>query len=474
MNTKFAQIIDFYKGKQLPITAAVGIFLLFLSALWHPFIYVFMVFLLVSMIFSSVHDILCLSFLLLPFSGFLIVFIGSSIFMFVIISVKYIIAVVKKQEKFYKLPLIISLSIIAVFSSIFYGTTDYGAMQGVLIICIFLFIYLVFAFKREISAVDCLRYLLYGLIASALMGLLLYYIPNTKMFSFKDWGYGLVDIKSRIFDNDGSYNRLALLCFHENHLYALCIFGIAYVAYYFLSREKKTVFDVIINLIGLAVSVTIGVLTLSKAFMILLLAAVVLVLVLAVVVYKKHSLKVILPVIVIGASLILIFKDEFLKVFERFFSYNYNSGGDLNEVINKITTGRFEIWNGFIKVTFSTPLKALFGVGIFSADVVDIGPHNLYVAIIYRFGILGIICLLVLTWSYIHCLDEKLHFSVLGLLPLLLFLLLALQEACLDERLYFLVISLMLLFSNKNSGVSKIQTDENSIGTVKVSKKGGK
>lgn len=452
MKTTFAKAWNFYREKQLLITIAVSVFLLFLSCLWQPFIYVFLVFLLAGMILLNVNEILYLTFFLLPFSGFLFVYIGSSLLLFLVVLVKYIIAVVKKQEKIYKLPLFITLAIIIVFSSVFYGTTDYGALQGVLIVCIFLFIYLVFAYRKQIQAQECLKYLLVGLTVSAAMGFILYFIPIAKMFSFKDWGYGLVSVKSRIFHDDGQYKRLELLSFHENHLYVLCLFGIVSVAHYFLGKNKKTPLGIIANLVGFGVCVTIGIFTLSKGFFVLLFLAILLFLVLSVIIHKKRSFIYVLPVVAIGITLGLIFKDEFVKVFERFTKYVSGEGETFESLFNSITTGRADIWHRFLEETSSTPLKALFGVGIFSADVVDIGPHNLYIAIIYRFGIFGTIALAVLAWSYIYSLDEKLGFSVFGLMPAILFLFLALQEACLDERLYFLVISVMLLFQKKVQG----------------------
>ena len=462
MNINMSKIINFYKEKQLPLTVAASVFLLFLSTLWHPFMYVLMVFLFVSMIFSSVQDALCLTFFLLPFSGFLIIYIGSSIFIFIVVLIKYIIGLVKKQEKVYTLPLIITLGIIIVFSSIFYGTTDYGALQGLMIVCIFLFIYFVFSLRKNICAEECLKYLFYGLVASAALGAILYYIPIAKMFLFKNWDYGLYSVKDHIFHDDGTYKRLVLLSFHENHLYALCILGIAYVSYYFLSKQKKTLFRVLFNLAGLAVLITIGVLTLSKAFVIMLFASLILFLLMSIILYKKQSLKFVLPTLVLGAVLVIVFKDELLKVLDRFSHGGLNSDEGFKNLLNLITTGRVDLWTTFLDEIFSTPQKALFGVGIFSADVVDIGPHNLYIAILYRFGMLGIVCLGVLAWSYYYSLEEKPHLSVLGFLPLILFLVMALQEACLDERLYFLVISIMLIFSkNKNEDGEKLAEVKN-------------
>ena len=97
------------------------------------------------------------------------------------------------------------------------------------------------------------------------------------------------------------------------------------------------------------------------------------------------------------------------------------------------------IWKQFLAETFSTPLKALFGVGIFTKDIVDIGPHNLYIAVLYRFGIFGIIAIGFLVWSYLREINYKLKCSFISIFPLLILLLLAMQEACIDERLFFYI-----------------------------------
>ncbi len=453
---KFKRLKDLYLSHHLVCVLTISTFLLFLSSLWHPFIFIMLAYLLVSMTFFNIRDIFCCLFYNLVFSGYLILFIGVAAYTFILLMVKYIIDVVKKREKIYVLPLSLTGAIILIFSLIFYEVNDYGAMQGVLIIAIFLLAYLLFCYRKQIDAEACFKYLAIGLIVSLIVGFILYAIPIAKMFSFKDWGYGMVGVKQRLFHDDGTYKRLLLLNFHENHLCAICVAVLSFIVYYFLSKNNnKSLKQIIFYSFAFIIAAAIGILTLSKAFIILFVLILIFALIMAVVVYKKKSLKIVIPTLVVAIVLCIIFRNKISTIIERFLFKD--SSGNL---FDKITTGRMNIWKQFLAETFSTPLKALFGVGIFTKDIVDIGPHNLYIAVLYRFGIFGIIAIGFLVWSYLREINYKLKCSFISIFPLLILLLLAMQEACIDERLFFIFLSMLISFQSNNDQLQKIEIND--------------
>lgn len=443
----FDKFKDYYKQNKMLLTLIISGVLLFLSSFWHPFIYAMLLFVFVSLAFFNPQEILCVTTYYLLFSGFLFVFIGVTVYAIILLIIKYIIDVCKKKEKIYVLPLSITGGIVVVFSLIFYKVNDYSALQGLLIIAIFLFAYLMFVYRKKINIEQIFDYLIYGIIVSSLLGAVLYVLPHTSMFSFKDWGYGLTACKERIIHKDGNYDRLINLSFHENHLYVFCIMAICYIVYKFLNREKKSTREIVLYLAGFVFATANGILTMSKGFLLLFILVMLFAIIAAVVIYKKKSLKFVLPLLAVGIVCIVIFREKLWSIFSRFFLNDNSYSGNMLE---KLTTGRWGIWKQFLAETFSTPFKAIFGVGLFTIDVVDIGPHNLYIAILYRFGIIGIVALAVLIWAYIRSLDSKIHCNIVSLLPLITFLILSLQEACLDERLFFLFFALMLAFKSKN------------------------
>ncbi len=472
MNTQF---IDFYKKYRLAITLGLSTFLLFLSTLWQPFIFVMLAFVTVSMVFFDVNEIMCSILYYLVFSGFLILFITIVIYTFLLLIIKYIIDVCKKRKKIYVLPLSISGIILLISALIFYEVNLYSALQGLLIIGVFIFIYLVFVYRDKIKANKCFEYLIYGLLSSILLSAIIYYIPIAKLYSFQivgsNWIYHYVKAKDFIFYFDGTYFRLQLLNFHVNHLCAICVSVLGFIVYSLLSKNKKNVREIVLYVVGFLAGVGVGFMTMSKAFLALLVFIVLFALIGAIVIYKFKSLKYILPTIIGCAILIVIFRNRIFPAFNRLF-HNYLDGN----IFEKITTGRSHIWNTFINESLSSPLKLLFGVGLFTKDIIDIGPHNLYIFILYRFGIFGIIALGVLSWSYLREVNYKLKCSIISIFPLFVFLILGLQEACFDERLYFLVMCLFLAFSNPSKQLQsngncdkiEIETQKNNVLPEKV------
>ena len=63
----------------------------------------------------------------------------------------------------------------------------------------------------------------------------------------------------------------------------------------------------------------------------------------------------------------------------------------------------------------------LFGVGLFTADLIDIGSHNTYLFVVHRFGFIGVILLCLLAYSYLKSKERKFDISFKKLLPLFVF-----------------------------------------------------
>ena len=83
-----------------------------------------------------------------------------------------------------------------------------------------------------------------------------------------------------------------------------------------------------------------------------------------------------------------------------------NQSGYLGTMLERllgddISTGRFDIWAGYIEYIWSSPMTLLFGDGLGSSYYLSHGPHNAYIELIFFLGILGgtimvstIICIL--------------------------------------------------------------------------------
>ena len=137
----------------------------------------------------------------------------------------------------------------------------------------------------------------------------------------------------------------------------------------------------------------IGLLTFSKSFMLITAVTYFIFVVLAFI--KSNNKKTYLVWLIIGVVVVgilaIVFKEYFEKMMIRFFNGDKSSAN-----LNTITTGRLAIWELYIDKCFNSPLHALFGYGITVDSACKYTPHNLYLSMLYRFGIVGILCIIAL------------------------------------------------------------------------------
>ena len=240
-------------------------------------------------------------------------------------------------------------------------------------------------------------------------------------------------------------NAFALYC----SLCQACILSL------FLSKELN-----IKKWFWLALTITsIGLLTFSKSFICITIFTY---LVAAIIGFVKSKNKKIytnwlLIGLLIVCALMILCHNYIEIVLDRFFN-NTNYSGALNIA----TTGRFDIWKMYIKHIAQSPLYLLFGCGI-TADSLSLGaginlrtytPHNLFISIFYRFGIVGIIALICLCVFVLK--QFKLNKSICSYLPLSILLVNVMFEditSSLFTCLPILIASCFILKSKNNNDI---------------------
>ena len=89
-----------------------------------------------------------------------------------------------------------------------------------------------------------------------------------------------------------------------------------------------------------------------------------------------------------------------LTIIERFSAHSNYGGG----VLNIATTGRIGIWKTYLEHWTSSIWYVLFGCGITANKVGEYTPHNFFISMLYRFGIVGILLLIgIVIWIAIQC-----------------------------------------------------------------------
>lgn len=424
------------KNNKIIFVAAISL-LLFFANLFSPLWIAATCLTLVFYAFLSVGEIVAFTMYFNMFSGIETFYIASLLCGFLVIVIKYIIDLVRKRKKIHILPLSITMTFIVLFSLINYGYDSNGALQGALIVSLLLVSYLLFVYRKEINVNESFRALILGIAVSTVLGLISMAIPN---FAHK------------IYHFDGTYKRLKLLCLHQNHLAVICLFAMSYFAYKIINQKGKLWKNLSVMVILLAI----GLFTLSKAFIVVAAFIILYLFIYLIVIYKKKSLKFVIPCVILLIAVCFIAKDLVLKIINRFVAYNTTSS-----FINQITTGRSAIWYEYFTYVASSVKKMMFGVGLFTQELVRIGPHNVLVYFLYRSGLVGLIMLGALIWSYLREYDGKLSIHFRNCLPILTFIIVAMEEMIFSDRFYFfMVLAIMLIFKPKEEIQEETQEEK--------------
>ena len=162
---------------------------------------------------------------------------------------------------------------------------------------------------------------------------------------------------------------------------------------------------------------------------------------------KKYIINLFIGALIVG-SIFLIFNSYVTSILKRFYvDTGYGHG------INTATTGRFEIWKGYIKYLIKHPWFMIFGRGIVADGVGEYTPHNLFISILYRFGIVGI--LILLTFVIYICKQAKLRKNINYYLPLLIVLINVCFEDISSSLFTCLPILVASMFVLKNKSIKQ-------------------
>lgn len=416
MTMQIEKIKEFYlKNKHIIFLPAITL-LLFFACYYSPLWIVASVLTFFFYINLNLGELFCYTLYFGMFSGIGTFYITSLLIGFGLMIIRYVYDLIKKQTKFYSLPFVLTTLFVLVFSLINYGYSKSGFEQGVLVVSLLYVAYFVLVYGKTINPDKCFKYLMIGVFASLVLGLLSLVLPG---FGFKIYHY------------DGTYKRLQLFTFYPNHLAVISSFAIAHYVTKIINRQGKLV----VNLTLIVCMILIGLFTLSKAFIVLLLIIALYVVVMLIKIYKWKSLKFLIPAVLCLLVVCLCAHELVEKIIIRFTHYAQDEN-----LLYRITTGRSGIWEKYIKDMTSSIPKLLFGVGLFTTELVDIGPHNVPIYFAHRVGLVGLVLLCLLIWSYIRESGKNIKFKLSNCLLFAVFVFIAMEEMIFSDRFFFFLI----------------------------------
>ena len=252
---------------------------------------------------------------------------------------------------------------------------------------------------------------------------------------------GLVQYE-RVFMKDISVLRFSGILFHPNSFARYCLIAIVALICVTQRDYKNT-----INYILLLLMTFLGFMTYSKSFLILYAF-----IVLYVVIYsfikaenKKKCLLVVVISAIIAGLVALIFLPYMKALFNRF-GDSFTNGSWLN----KLTTGRVDLWTLFSNEFIKSPVYILFGRSYMQAIPSKLGIHSSYFALLYQYGIIG--CLVFVAFIYVLLKQTKgWSKNLLVYLPIIMLLLSGLiEDHILTHNGYmYWIITMLFMFNGK-------------------------
>lgn len=428
------RIFENLKKYRMLIFLAITTLLLFFAGLCEPLWIVAAVLTVGFFAFCSVTEILGLVLYFLSFSGIGLHYIVSLIAALVVIAIKYVNELKQGKNKFYVLPFALTCLFVVVFSCVHYKINGAGLEQGLMFIALMFGLYLMFVSKDKIDVHKCFELLGVSICVSTILAL--------GSLIFKGYAYP-------IYYQEYDLKRYQMLQMHINFLSMTCLFEISYLIYALINKKGNLWFNIAV----IAVCVVTGIFTMSKAFMLVCALFALYAFIFMIVKLKKKSIKFVVPLVVVAIAFCVIFRDLIVDIFGRFTKF-YKDGN----LLDNITTGRYSIWKKYIASITSSVPAMLFGAGFFSERVIDIGPHNTYLHILYRVGFLGIILLGLIVYAYIKDSKSKIKITFSNCLPLLTYIFLSLEEQIFSERFFlFLILTIMLVLVPKSKNEEKNQ-----------------
>lgn len=270
-------------------------------------------------------------------------------------------------------------------------------------------------FKDEIDFKELGLFLCFGLLISCFLGLFYKYYPSLKNF----------------FDITYAYNsfRFSGLFPNTNGLTYYGVFVLSIVFALFLRKEINIIFYPL-----LVAFLSILIATVSKTVLVIcgVMMAISMLLLLLKIKIEKKNLLVVLGLVFCLLVSVAINYNNFKVILQRTstpfqdkIQDEENDGTKPSipsEILSEYTTGRTDIWKGYLKDSFSSSKTALFGTRLgrnysIGDNIGKYGCHNIVVEIIFNTGVVGLV--LVVFYIYVSFTFFAKRFNVNGVLPII-------------------------------------------------------
>ena len=266
--------------------------------------------------------------------------------------------------------IIISVLIFIGYSLLPIFDYNMGLLIKLAVICFLMaFWYLFLNYKKELDIRLNVSIMAMSLLLSACFYLT--YFVSPYMATKQIWNY-----------ND-SFIRFTCMFANPNPLAMVCEIGLSLLCYYIVSNKAQWN-----DYLCFVIFAIIGIFTLSKTFLILFGIMFIILLIYLIRSFRAKAFWIVLSVCIV-VTIVSIFASDFLfTYFGRFFAFD-NVDFTINDFLNILTTGRYDLWKGVIDYLFMNPFVLVFGRGLGAPLIESMSAHNFYISLVYEIGIIG-------------------------------------------------------------------------------------
>lgn len=346
----------------------------------------------------------------------------SSIFCFVYL-IKYIVDIFRKKQKPHWILIGLNVALIA-YAFLIGFKFDFEHIKIVLNHAVLITnLYLTFCYAKQINLKKIVIAFTLILSTLVLLSILFYSIEKFKILFVLN-------------------KRFRAFTANPNTLQIFCVLALSMLLVLFYKK--------IINWwqFGLMIIAPIvaGILTMSKTYLICLIILLIFFILLMFRSSWKFGLISVGSVAIIGVVACIVFWDKFSSIVDRFTQYNYDN------IWDKLLTGRYSIWKTYIQEWSSSVKNIILGCGVTVDEIIEIGSHSAYINLIYRFGIVGVLLIGSVVSAYILQInDKKRRFKLSGTIPLVLFLIIAIEESIFSLKFgYIFMLIVLFLFETQS------------------------
>ena len=196
--------------------------------------------------------------------------------------------------------------------------------------------------------------------------------------------------------------RFQALLLNPNVLAMPCTICLSILTYFILSKRFSWVEGM-----SFVIFLILGLSTFSKNFLALAMIMFFIIVVYLLIKFPFKGVCFLTGISILVILLVAFKQDLILHYVGRFINIEEFAEMNREEILDKFTTHRYGLWVTYLEYLFEYPFVLLFGAGMGAKRLVGDSVHNIYIALLYHLGIVGVLLLGVVVFHMVKCFKKE-------------------------------------------------------------------